>query len=66
MQFRLRTLLIVLALGPPLVARAWFTREQTVAALHGTTWETWICLVMVIVAFTVAVRGIKWPASGSV
>jgi hypothetical protein len=65
MRFRLRTLLIVLALGPPLVARAWFTREQAVAALQQTTFETWLCLAMVIVAFVVVVRGIRRSASGS-
>jgi hypothetical protein len=65
MQYRLRTLLIVLALGPPLVARLWLTREQTVAALQRTNFQTWICLAMVILGFAVAVRGIKRAASGS-
>ena len=31
MRFRLRTLLIVVALGPPLLAGAWWSAEATIA-----------------------------------
>ena len=32
MRYRLRTLLIVLALGPPLIAVAWWGAQATIAA----------------------------------
>ena len=32
MRYRLRTLLIVVALGPPLIAVAWWVAEATIAA----------------------------------
>jgi len=65
MRYRLRTLLIVLAIAPPLVARAWFTREQTALAMQRTSVETWICLVMVVVAFAVSVREIRRCVGGA-
>jgi len=55
MQFRLRTLLIVLALGPPLLARAWVKRWETVAAVGRTSPEEWISLLLLAVAIAVVV-----------
>lgn len=63
MKFRLRTLLILLAVAPPLLARAWFTKEQTVAAFQRTTFENWVCLVMVVVGIALSVRAIRQSAS---
>jgi hypothetical protein len=65
MQYRLRTLLIVLAIAPPLMARAWFTREQTAAALQRTNVETWICLGMVVVALAISLRDFRRFASST-
>ena len=59
MRFRLRTLMIVLAVLPPLLARAWFTRGQTVAAAHRATAEDWVCLILffaVLAGTAVAIR----------
>jgi hypothetical protein len=41
MRYRLRTLLIVLALGPPVLAGAWFLWQRSITPLPIGS-ETWI------------------------
>jgi hypothetical protein len=53
MRYRLRTLLILLFVGPPLLARAWFKRWETVAAVGRTSPEEWLCLLLLAVAIVV-------------
>jgi hypothetical protein len=53
LRYRLRTLLIALALGPPILARIWFTRAETVAAISRTSAEVWIRFLGLAVAIVV-------------
>ena len=49
-RYSLRTLLMLLAMGPPLAARAWWTHEETFAALSRTPPEAWIQLLGLTIA----------------
>ena len=63
-RYCLRTLLIVLALGPPLLARAWFTRGETVAAVGRMSPEVWIQLLGLAVAIIVIAVELHRRAKG--
>jgi hypothetical protein len=41
MRYRLRTLLIVLAIGPPLLAAAWFAVGPISQVVVQTSWDQW-------------------------
>ena len=53
MRYRLRTLLILLTVGPPMLARAWWTRGATLDAVHRASPEVWIQLLGLAVASAV-------------
>jgi hypothetical protein len=69
MQFRLRTLLIVLAVGPPLLAATWQARGVLIAAAQRLSFESWFRLLEVAVAIVVVAVAIsrrdfrlgRWP-----
>jgi hypothetical protein len=69
MRYRLRTLLILLAVGPPLLAAAWQAREVLIAAAQRTSFESWFRLLEVAVAIVVVAVAIsrrdfgldRWP-----
>ena len=50
MRFRLRTLLIVLALGPPVLAGAWRTRQARLARVRQAQFSTVIDQIEATVA----------------
>ena len=59
MRFHLRTLLILLAIGPPLLAYVWLTREKTLAAFQRASPELFfqlLALTVALVVVTVEVR----------
>ena len=64
MQYRLRTLLIILALAPPLLARTWFTRGETVAAVGRMSPDVWISLLGLAVAIIVIAVELHRRAKG--
>ena len=53
MQYRLRTLLILMAGAPPLLARAWWTRGATLDAVHRASPEVWMQFLGLAVASAV-------------
>jgi hypothetical protein len=53
MQYRLRTLMIVLALLPPVLAHAWVTRGTTLDAIHRASPEVPFQLLALAVAIFV-------------
>lgn len=56
MRYRLRTLLILLALSPPAIWKIWLARHSIVAAMQRTSGEDWLCLLALCVALVVALR----------
>src|SRR2546423_10689683 len=53
MQFRLRTLLIVLALGPPLLAVAWYIMPGLTHRKSGVFLSASILVAIVVLAYSV-------------
>jgi hypothetical protein len=58
LRYKLRTLLILMTVLPPLLARVWFTRWDTIAALRRMPHENWFSLLGVAVAIAVVVTEI--------
>ena len=56
MRYRLRTLLIVLAVGPPLIWAAWLALGPVIAAAQRSSAEDWIRLLLVVIAIVVVAR----------
>jgi hypothetical protein len=50
MRFRLRTLLILMAIAPPLLAAVWLSRTETLAAVQRSPPENWGRLFLWLVA----------------
>jgi len=59
MQYRLRTLLIVMALMPPLLAEAWWTRGETLNAFYRTPPEAWFQLLGLAIAIVVVAAELR-------
>ena len=53
MRYRLRTLLIVLGIGPPLIWAAWLALGPAIRAAQRSSVEDWIRLLLVVVAIVV-------------
>jgi hypothetical protein len=53
MRYSLRTLLILLAVVPPVLGTVWLTRSETLAALQRSPPESWVQLLLYFVAVIV-------------
>lgn len=59
MQYRLRSLLILTTIGPPLLAAAWLSRGLWIAAAQRASGEDWFRLLEVAVAIVIVAVAIS-------
>jgi hypothetical protein len=64
-RYTLRTLLILLAIGPPLLARVWWTRGETLHAFYRTPPEAWFQLLGLAIAIAVVAAELRRRAIAS-
>jgi hypothetical protein len=58
MRYRLRTLLIVLAVGPAMIWAVWLALGPVIAAAQRSSAEDWIRLLLVVIAIVVIARSV--------